>query len=102
MVYLRLIVLEHNGDNVEACVAIKFMLEDVGIGGCDKPQLLLARNRNKRLTVIVIVSCLDLHDDQILSVLGHDINFLVLVTPIPLQNLIALPYQILYSQFFII
>ena len=94
----RLAVPENNGNDIETGVHIQIILENIGIGGSNQHALFPLRHSQIGLAMLVSLSGFHLDDNQILTVLGDNVNLLMDVMPIALQNLVALVGKKLDSQ----
>ena len=100
MVNYRFSGLKNYGNNVKTSIDVQPIFENIGVGGRNKMRLLLACHCQIRLAVLGALARLHLHNDQLFTVFGDDVDFLVDVVPIALQYLVALVGEILDGDVF--
>jgi len=75
-------------------------LRDEGIGGLDQFAALALSHRLLGLAVLGAAAGLHLHEDELLPVLGHQIDLVPPMPPVPVQHLVALLLQEAGRQLF--
>ena len=91
-------LVKNDGNDIKSDVEVQPFAEDIGVGGIDKVLLLLAGHRQVRLAEAVALAGLHLHDDQRPAVFGDDVDFLVLVAPVAIQDLVAFLDEIIDGE----
>ena len=91
-------LVKNDGNDIKTDVKVQPFAENIGVGGIDKTPLLLACHRHVGLAEAVALAGLHLHDDQGPAVFGDDVDFLVLVAPVALQNLVAFSDEIIDGE----
>ena len=94
MLYNRLTILENDGNDVKSRFNVQMILQDIGIGRRDEPLLFLPCHRDIGIPILVRLASLHLHDDYELAVPCNNVDFLVDITPVSLQDLVALLSQV--------
>ena len=99
MVDFGVSLVKNDGNDIKTDVKVQPFAENIGVGGIDKTPLLLACHRHVGLAEAVALSRLHFHDNQGPAVFGDDIDFLVLVAPVALQDLVAFSDEIIDGEF---
>ena len=93
MFYLEGSRFAYDCQDVEANRDIQAEVLDVGIGGYHNPPYFLPIDGILRLYVVRVAACLHFHDDQLFMLGSDNIQFQVVLAPVPVAYGVAVLFQ---------